>query len=69
MYAKETQPLKTEDLIRAQARDRLCCMFRDTVEMPSFEYSIDAKGLLVRRSPLDKSVQIVEPEGMRKRIM
>ena len=37
--------------------------------MPGSEYTIDAKGLLVRTSPLDKCAQIVAPEGMRKRIM
>ena len=44
-------------------------MFFDTVGMPGTEYSLGAKGLLVRTSPLDKCVQIVAPEGMRSRIM
>ena len=31
VYAKEPVPLNTYDLIHAQARDRLCQMFRETV--------------------------------------
>ena len=40
-YAKEPAPLKTKDLIRAQVRDRLCRMFRDTDGMPVSKYRID----------------------------
>ena len=67
-YAKEPAPLNTEDPIRAQARDRLCRMFCDTVGILGSEYSIDAKGLVVSTSPLDKRVNIVALEGMRRRI-
>ena len=43
--AKEPTLLNIEGLIRAQAGDRLCRMFHDTVEMPSSEYSIDSKSI------------------------
>ena len=68
-YTKEPAPFTAEDLTRAQACDCLYRMFRDTVGMPGTEYSINAKGLLVRTSLLDKSVQFVAPEAMRNRIM
>ena len=68
-YAKKRAPLNTEDLIYAQARDRLCRMFCDTVRIPGSDYNIDAKGILIRTSPLDKCVQIVAPKGMRNCII
>ena len=68
-YAQEPAPLSPQDIIRAQARDRLCRMFRDTVGTPGSEYSVDGNGLLIRKSPLDQCIQIVAPEGLRKRIM
>ena len=46
-YAKEPPPLIAEDLARAQDRDRLCLMSRETVGMIGSVYSINTEGLLV----------------------
>ena len=58
-YTKEPAPFTEESLVRAQTRDFLCRMFRDTVGMSGSEYRMDANGLLIHTSPLDRRVQIV----------
>ena len=68
-YADEPALLNVQDIIRAQARDHLCKLFRDTVGLPGTEYSTDVRGLLVRTSPIGQSIQIVAPKAMRNRIM
>ena len=47
-YAKESEPLKIQDIIYKQGLDRLCRKFRDTVDTDCSEYDMEARDILLR---------------------
>ena len=55
-------------IIRAEGKNRLCRMLRDTLGTSGTDLSVETRSTLVRTSPLDVSMKIIVKERMRKRI-
>lgn len=63
-------PLTVERLIRAQSTDARCVEIRAEMDNNTHSrFGESPDGLLVRLSPLDKAVQVYEPEGLRQEVL
>ena len=57
--------ISVEEFLRAQAEDAFCRFAAETVGTPSSKFDIDRYGFLVRKSPLDGTLQRVVPTRLR----
>ena len=61
--------LSVEEFIQAQAADEFCIHADRTVGEPGSKYDVDRYGFLVRRSPLDGTLQRVVPKRLRAKVL
>ncbi len=64
-------PISLEEFIREQAVDMYCRSLVSPEGMAAHRglFDVDERGVLVRRAPLEGSVQIVVPESLRPRVL
>ena len=66
---RDAASISVEEFLRAQAGDAFCRFAAKTVGTPSSKFDIDRYGFLVRKSPLDGTLQRVVPTQLRPRVL
>lgn len=65
-----TSAILIETIVEEQSSDKFCLKIKTKVDNGRTKrYRFDERGLLVRISPIDSSVQIVVPEKLRARVL
>ena len=66
---EDFEPIDCEELMKEQQLDVYCQSLLQRMEKIESEYSVDDRGLMVRRDPKTDRTQIYIPESLRERIM
>ena len=66
---RDAASISVEEFLRAQAEDAFCRFAAETVGTPNSKFDIDRYGFLVRKSPLDGTLQRVVPTRLRPRVL
>ena len=63
-------PISVDEMLAEQARDEYCQWARRQMDLSiSSPFAIDQHGVLIRRSPLDGTLQVIVPESLRGRLL
>ena len=63
-------PISVDEMLVEQSRDEYCQWARRQMDLStSSPFAIDQHGVLIRRSPLDGTLQVVVPESLRRRLL
>ncbi|CDF39905.1 unnamed protein product [Chondrus crispus] len=66
---RDVSPVTVEEFLREQAEDPFCRAAAETVGNPDSRYDVDRYGFVVRKSPLDGTLQRVVPKRLRAKIL
>ena len=66
---RDAASISVEEFLRAQAEDAFCRFAAEAVGTPNSKFDIDRYGFLVRKSPLDGTLQRVVPTRLRPRVL
>ena len=66
---RDISPISIEEFLQEQAGDPFCQSAAETVGEPASDYDVDRYGFLVRKSPLDGTLQRVVPKRLRAKVL
>ena len=66
---RDAASISVEEFLSAQAEDAFCRFAAETVGTPTSKFDIDRYSFLVRKSPLDRTLQRVVPTQLRPRVL
>ncbi|CDF38306.1 unnamed protein product [Chondrus crispus] len=66
---RDVSSISVANFLREQADDAFCRAAADTVGEPNSKFDVDRYGFLVRKSPLDGTLQRVVPNRLRPRVL
>ncbi|CDF40922.1 unnamed protein product [Chondrus crispus] len=66
---RDVSSVTVEEFLREQAEDPFCRAAAETVGNPDSRYDVDRYGFVVRKSPLDGTLQRVVPKRLRAKIL